>query len=567
MIKKILFIMLTAVALYQSVKAATFTTKLAGPWTTASNWVNGAVPSVGDDVVIKHFMTLGSDVTCATLAVQSGGRLTISAGVRVTVTGAVALGGSGIEMLTTANETSSLIFNSISGVGNLFYGRYMSGTSGGTKYWHTVSSPVTSLSIPGFLSNAGGVIETNADETLFAFANYNESVNKWNYYPTSDDGSWTGVFNPGQGYTIAPVASGQITIQGRPLTGNVSVGIVKSTGVTPPPGGWGWNSIGNPYTASLSTSSFYATNSARLDPVYGGLYVWDPSSQSYDIITQGSAGYIQMGQGFVVRSNDGGGTINFTYAMRAHSPGTIFKSGNTGDLPAEPSQFDFLTSTVKLYAVSQNIKRNTTFIFSNGMTTGLDPYFDAGLLPSGGGMDIYTKLLNGPNDNFGLQALPSDGFTKLSIPVLLNLEKSGMVEFSAELMNVPDGFDVILEDRTKSIETRLNHEKYAVEIPGNTVALNRFYIHFIKSSTTVLDVVQSNDIRIHTNKKELNISGESTIGAKAYLYNVTGSQIGLYQLENTTRHIISCSALREGIYILKIATPGKKVYTEKIFLK
>lgn len=568
-IKYFVLFTLTALILTSfNAKAAIKTTRLAGPWTTASNWEGGVLPASTDDVVIKHFMTLGSDATCASLSIQNGGRLTISAGTRTTVTGALALGGSGIEMLTTSSEASSLIFNSISGLGNLYFGRYVSGTSGGTKNWHIVSSPVTTLSIPGFLSNAYGIVETNNDESLYAFASYNESINKWNYYSTTDGGTWSGLFNPGQGYTIAMVSSGQITINGRPATGDVSVNIARTfiSGAQPPTGGWGWNAIGNPYTASLSTSQFYISNRSMLDPVYGGLYIWNPSSQSYDIITQSTAGYIQMGQGFVVRSKEGGGSIGFTYGMRAHSPSTPYKSGNLSDPPADPPSAEF-TSTVKLHAVSGDIRRNTTFVFSPRMTTGLDPYFDAGLLPSGGGMDIYSKLLNGPNDNFGLQALPSEGFTKLSIPVYVNLDKTGLVEFSAELMNIPDGFDVILEDRIKNTETRLNTDKYSTEISVNTGTTNRFYIHFIKSSTTKTVNTLKNDIQIFSRNKELNISGESTFGAKVDLYNITGSLAARYQLENSSYHNISCVAQREGIYILKIETSDKQIFTEKIYLK
>lgn len=559
-------IVLANVFFANSIYAATITTKLAGPWTTASNWDLGRIPTSSDDVVLKYYMTLGVDVTCNTLNIQSGGRLTVAAGTSVTVSGALTLGGNGIELLTTESLTASLIFASVSGGGNILYARNITGTSVGTKYWHTVSSPVNNFSIWNFLYNANGVLETNNDGSLFAFASYDESFNKWSYYPTTDNGSWTGVFAGGKCYTMAPVVTGQFTIQGKPFTGSVSINVNHSSVGTEPVGGWGWNAIGNPFTSAISASSFYLTNSGQLDPVYGGLYVWDPVAQGYNILTQGTGGYVQMGQGFVVRSKTGGGTVNFTYSMRAHSPGTAYKSANL--LTGVQTSTNTPVQSIVLNAQSGKILRNTTFVFSPGMTTALDPYYDAGLLPSGGGLDIYSKLIDDKGINFGLQALPNTGFNELVIPVLIDLDAAGEVAFTSKLTNLPDGYKVVLEDRVTGATTSLNDDnaKYAVNLPANTVGLKRFYLHVSNLTTGIIENVSEGKLNVFTSGKSINILGSVLSQSKAYLYNLTGSRVAAYDLNASGTNVINIDQLKAGMYLIQIIEGKKQKYTGKIIL-
>ncbi len=538
------------------VNAETITSINAGDWNTASNWSPEQVPGDGDDVIITYWMNLYSDAVCQNLSIEGSGRLSIVAGVKLTVNGSITMDGQGIEM-ASSTSSSSLLFNTISGNGTLKYSRYMTGTTTPPLIWHTISSPVEYGSPYSFRTQ----LYRNSNN-IYAFGNYEESQNAWSY--------WSSVSNEfvlGKGYAMASRNSGGVTFDGFPATGNVSIQISHSSGNTEdePYGGWGWNATGNPYTAALSVSRFYNTNRDKLDSRYGGLYVWNPLVQGYSVSTQATGGYIQVGQGFVVRSKTERETINFTYAMREHAPTAGFKSAKIGTDEPEVNE----VSEIILHANSNGVDRNTVFIFKEGMTLGLDPYYDAGLLRSGGGLDLYSRLTEGDEIDMALQALPDSGLNNMVIPVFVELQNVGEVTFSAELNNVPEGCEPVLEDRVTGERTVLAQEgnSYSVNLPSTSSNVSdRFYLHMTNITTGTENMLQKS-LDVYAIDKEINIAGKITQQSKAYLYNLTGNVIGMYDLNIGSQNIINANNVLPGIYLIRISEGNQQIYSGKVILK
>ena len=71
------------------------------------------------------------------------------------------------------------------------------------------------------------------------------------------------------------------------------------------------------------------------------------------------------------------------------------------------------------------------------MSLGLDISYDAGILRSGNGFDIYTKLVEDNGVDFAIQWLPGKTADKYIIPIGVDANKGGDIVFSSETMNLP----------------------------------------------------------------------------------------------------------------------------------
>jgi len=580
-----LWMLLILLGLVYQVNAATRTSITAGRWQDTGTW-GGTVPGASDNVYLNHKVTVDADFTCSSVNINAAGRLSVQPGIKLTISGALTFASGGVlELFSDVDGSGSIIFASLvnPSLANIYFERYMNGTSGSVKQWHTISAPMTSSSFSNFFSDVGSGnyydIETNTAQTLFAFGRYLEVSNKWDYSPYVYDSnpanlSIGGNFAAGKGYCVARKSDGSVKMSGLLVPSSLSpVSIARTATGTEPVGGFGWNALGNPYTAAINVSSFLSANSSQLDPVYGGLYVWNPVSGSYVVTTHAaiilntsnppatytpSAGdtHIQVGQGFVVRSKTGGGSINFNYAMREHMPAMSFKSAALS------------WPVIELKAAANNMERTTALAFNSGMTLGLDPFYDAGLLRSGSAMELYTRMVEDNGVDFAIQCLPNVGLDKMVIPVSLDLTMGGEVVFSAKSANLPAECQLVLEDRLTGISTPLSTDgtNYKVTLPANTSGIKRFYLHLNGISSTL----SNNDIstfKTYSVNRIIYIQGVITEQATANLYDLSGRRVGTYQLQASDNNTLSPDGVVNGIYLLRIMQGNKPLFVGKIRLQ
>ena len=480
-------------------------------WNESTNWAGGSVPTSSTDVIIPtgvpNYPVIAATTTanCNNLTVDSGASLTIQ---------------------SSASNTGSLIVSGTSS-GTVTAESYISGSA-----WHILSPIVSGGSISAFIQAAGNAIPSKSGS--YGMMDYNETTNLWKNYYTAVTAE---TLTSGKGYSIRRTANGTVTFSGTLTSGIKTVNLTKA--------GEGWNCVGNPYASAIKmndaagTNNFLAGNSADLDGSYACIYVWDQDASGYKILANSSYGtrdllqnVLQSGQGFFIKAASATSTISFTTAMQVHSTGTALKSAET------------TWPGFELTASASGVKASTVVAFNEKMTKGLDPTYDAGLLRGTNGLSLYTKLIDDNGVDFAIQCLPENGMESFVIPVGLDAKAGGEVKLSATTTGLPTGSSVILEDRTAKVYTDLsNGDEYAVTLSGNSSGTGRFYIHTSNLTTGTSGLLPTSGFRLKAYPANgiIWIDGQVSSAAKAYLFNTSGSNLGVFNLQEGNRNSIPAS--------------------------
>jgi hypothetical protein len=506
---------------------ATITSKASGDWSAPATWVGNAVPGATDDVTINGLIVLDGAFTCHNLTINaSTGRLTINPGYSLTVN---LLTNKGVlEVISNSSGSGSIIFSSTTGSGTIFNNVNFNGL----------------------------IVEVSSDGTMFSFGRYLENSNKWEYPFKLDKTNIPGTnLELGKGYCVALQTDNKVRMSGYLAGASVSVPITLSTG-TVPTVGFGWNALGNPFTSAIKVSDYINANKSILDGTYGGLYIWNPAGY-YEVTSLGGGlSHLQVGQGFVTRSKVASGNITFTYAMREHKPTAQFKDAS------------LQWPSIQLKAETQGLTRTTLVNFNSGMTVGIDPFYDAGLLRAGSRLELYTRLIDDSGNDLAIQCLPDAGFDKMVIPVSLDLTTAGEVTFSAKSLNLPAGCQPVLEDRVAGVSTPLYTEDaiYKVNLPANTSGIKRFYLH-LNGITSAINNEDLLKLKVYAIGKEIHIQGDVSEQTVANLYDLFGREIGTYQVPASDNSILNMDGVANGFYLLRIMEGNKPKFVGKIRLQ
>jgi len=502
-------------------------------WDKDFNWCGG-IPTSSTDVsiplgVIQPVIGASTSASCKNITIADGATLTLE---------------------SNAAGTGSLIVSGIvSGAGSVIAQRYMK-----TNKWNYVSSPVSGQSIHNFLlANDNIAIDENtvsgqehADATTRGMMDYNPASNVWNDYFTN---STSGNLGEGKGFCMRTTTDGAVS-----FTGNLQTGFIFASASASY-----WNCIGNPYTSAIGINdgsgngtNFLLENKDNLDLSYGAIYVWDKADEfnggdNYAVYSNASIPYdFQQGQAFMIKIKSSASQVIFKSEMQVHDPGLELKSTKN------------VWPTIKLAASFNAQKSSTIITFSNGMTNGLDPTYDAGLLKAGSDLSVFSRLVEDNGIPFAIQALPLSDLSGTIIPIGLDFKTGGEVAFSAELINLPSDGQVILEDKLSKAFTDLSKEVYKTYISANTSVSDRFQIH-ISSLTTGVKIDTSSDLlnAFAISRNEILIKGQVSNQAVATLYDIQGRVILVNNLKEGSLNIVETPNIRTGIYMLSVKDNGK----------
>ena len=519
-------------------------------WATPSNWPFGNVPTATDNVIIPTDKSVV--ISPATMAACND--LTVSAPGTLTIT-------------SDGTNSGGLIVNGTAS-GNVTYNRYMLGNR-----WYIVSSPVyISQSIGSWLPGKD-IPTANGDAVNFGMTSYVESTNTWGSYYTTDT---TALFKIGKGYLLRKRTSGTIAFTGTINASPAQRTIVRT--IT------GWNSVGNPFTCAIGMASsatspdnFLSQNATQLDPSYIAAYIWDDPT-NYKAINNspfsgktygGSLGTddVSPGQGFLVKSITGGGSLTFNSAMCYYENDQILRSlaVNTWN-------------TLILQAASGGQNRTTSMGFRSDMTTGLDPTYDAGIFKSDPNFELYTRLVDDNGVDFAVQCLPSDDWANLSIPVGIDFPLGGEVVFSLGSIDIPQGYYPLLTDKVLNSSTYLKTtgDKYTVTLPQSTAGAGRFFLTFgdgVITSTEKPVNASISLLKVYPNPATsiLNIELEGYSGAvKIQIMNILGIVVREMRqdLADIGRHSfeMSVSSLSKGLYMVNAVYSDGSRKTERVII-
>ncbi len=530
---------------------------------TSPEWKSPFAATGG--IVIKNtgLVTLSKAATISSgskLTVEAGSKFTVATGITLTNNGSVIIDSGTAQDETLTLNGSFINKGTVSGTGTVTYKRFVG------PNWHLLSSPVVGQTYNAtWLANNGFSAATSGE---YEFIDYTESSDTWDYFDKNGIVTPTGTFNSGKGYGLlrsVSAGAGAVSFIGTLNNSSVSQTLVRT--------GNGWNLIGNPFTSAININTtagadnFLSVNApsandyanSQLDPSYAAIYIWDEASgydgtvNNYKVITNGGTiggapvslgqDLIQAGQGFMVKSKTGGGTVSFTRAMQSHSTGTPLKS-------ATISNWYGLQLNVK----ATDMAAHTVVSFNDDMTKGLDVTYDAGLLRSGNGLEIYSKLINDNGVDFAVQALPTTEMDNVAVPIGVDYETGGDLTFSALVNDLPDGSSYVLQDKLNGTLTNLKTESYTVTLPPNTKGTGRFYLYTSKTDFTGLAPLSTNNpnLVVWTSNRMINIQGKLSGNANARLYDINGKLLRDVRLNDTQMNRMATPAQAQGIYLLKV---------------
>ncbi|MDP4291984.1 MAG: T9SS type A sorting domain-containing protein, partial [Bacteroidota bacterium] len=525
-------------------------------WNNPANWCSGIVPTASTDVVISNAttqliinQTSGSPVVCDNLTIEAGAQLVIAPNGSLTVNGTLTNNSQdGILIQSDANNTGSLIVNSVAGSGTAQAQRYL--TNAG---WHMVSAPVSGESVSGFITtNTNVLASTNGIDKKVM--DYDPVNNRWNNYFT--DGLTNGNFDLGKGFAIHTSVNDIVNFEGSLFAGPQTLAGLTANN---------WNCIGNPYSSALginrnstSANNFLtenALNAANLDPSFSVVYVWDKPDASngktgqYNIIsnTPIDNGFdVQQGQAFFVKMNSGATSLSFNSGMQLHQPTLSFK--------VKKDVWPF----IKLNVQSGTQSSSTYIAFNRAMTKGLDPTYDAGLLKGSSDLVVYSRLVS---DNsgvpFAIQALP-DNESGMIIPIGLDYKTGGQVEFSTEMTNMPSVCSVILEDKVTKTFTDISKSKYIVSVDANSSISDRFRLYTSKAVDKTDQGLINDKLTAYADRNiEIRVVGSVSKNAVATLYDMYGKVVLVKNLEEGSLNIIPLQNTKIGAYVLSVNDNGR----------
>jgi hypothetical protein len=215
-----------------------------------------------------------------------------------------------------------------------------------------------------------------------------------------------------------------------------------------------------------------------------------------------------------------------------------------------------------------NLKQ-TEIRYLEGKTIGLDPGFDLGMFDgTSSDLRVFTHLVEDIGIAFSTQALPAKNLESMVIPIGVKASAGKEITFSAEVMQLPTGTKVFLEDRQSNTHTRLDEadSEYIITLSESLNGIGRFYLHTSRKTLSIENVVL-NAVHIYTpNLHTLRIVGLPQGNTTISFFTILGQQLINTSFNSNGVQEISLPNLTNGIYITEIQTQAGTI-RKKILLK
>lgn len=511
-------------------------------------------------VGVDETLEIDSDYT-----VPAAGKIEIFEGGSLTITGNLVVNGE-VILNSISNKYSSLIVEGTS-TGNVNYKRHVNAFNGVTGN-DLISTPVSGQTFGDFaISNNENLYENPLNTSQKLFGPFNETSGTYGVYSTDTNAATN--LELGVGYRAARESSDD-ALYGTTLTftGNVATNIVTHNITTSGSSYSGWNLIGNPYTSYIDFDTFFNHNKNELNSgAYQAVYGYDgDSTNGWTVlnslnITEGKL--IAPGQGFFVRSQQGGGTIEFTPEMRV--------SGTSDDFILGRSTPSAHIGFLKLKSSALNSEYTTDIYFNTNATSGLDPGYDAALYTgSAPAFAIFSHLVDDDSGvPFMIQALDEVALNNATIALGVNAAQGQEITISIEASDLPDTVNVYLEDTAHNTFTLLNSDTYTFIAQSDLSGVGRFYIRF-ENEVLNIDNPTLNVLKIAANQTErtIEIIGPLEAQTTLVLYDINGRKILDTNLDLTsTNQSVNVKHLSIGIYIVKLTMVSGNTRVQKLVIE
>ncbi len=500
-----------------------------GNWFDASTWVENKVPSNAHDVFITQDVVTIAPTTvipgkCHNLTINSGGRLTLNAGVYLNNLGIFTIESNG--SFVDNNSSSNLLATVKRNITGNYSG---SGPAIPTTIWHYVSSPVSNGVIGSFL----GCL-----------------LNKWTETANQGNGYWDTLYLPltlplevGRGYSVAAFPTfGDAVFTGPLNCGNLS--IANLTNSNPTPGvnneNYGWHLIGNPYP-----SAFKWDGAVGLNNVNSAAYFWNGTN--YIAKVPQDAYEIQPQQGFFVNATQNGASVTIPNGNRVHSSGSFLKSS--------------LQNALLLTVNGNELSDETSIRFSGDATSGFDGELDAYKLSGVSWCPQIFSII--PDINLAINTMPEPAGQTI-IPVGFKTGVSGTFTITASgLESFNTGSDFYLTDLVTGQSQNLNtNPVYAfTAYPANPE--HRFNLHYAPVGVGEKNVDQN--VRIYSYERSVYVDVRNDFTGTVKIFDIMGKEVGSYTAKPNSLNKYDLP-LVQGYYLVKFVG-GNTFASTKVFIR
>ena len=537
---------------------------------------NGWIPNAPSDTtttdnafVLDGTYTVNSDIILNNLTINDAATIDVLEGESIELNGSLINNGD-LILNSTSIQYSSLIVNG-SVMGGAVYKRFVNSNSGGNDL---ISPPLVGETWSAFLgsdTNASDLLDNgDTNPTTYAFGPFDKLTDSYINYTSETSAT----LESGTGYragTDVGVTGTTLTFTGNVSTTAINVDII-STGVgdTYPE----WNLIGNPYPSYIKLSDFLSTNINEFLSSSAAIYGYDgDTSNGWKIWNLAYASMnpnsiITPGQGFLVSSKSGGGTMTFDPSFRATASGDPQLDDDFIDgRDNESNEIAYL----KLEMNSNLNSYSTDFYFTDLASSGLDVGYDAsafnGVAPD---YAIYSHLVeNSTGVDMSIQSVSfNDVNNSLVIPLGINAAQGEQITVSMPNNTLSTDVEVYLEDNLTNTFTLLNSNNYSFTTGDNLSGIGRFYLRFEAEALDVIDNELST-LLVYTSDspKQIIIEGPLENTTKAILYDVQGREVLSQLLDvNENLQLIDVNDLSSGVYVIHLQSTTRSI-SRKIIIK
>ena len=379
-------------------------------------------------LILDGTYIVGSNIAANNFYIEPGATTSISLGQSITTDGGVVNRGT-LELNSASSSYSSLIStNSVQG--EVTYYRHVNqfaDTGSITGNNDLISAPVTSPS-QDFLAlktaNPNIPSGTIGGTLSYLFGPFDNNLGDYVLWTDADDSN---PIESGVGYRTASTDVGGSTFT---FTGNVTIDqspIAINVGTESI-----FNLVGNPYPSYITLSGFLEVNNSEFDPLSSGVYGYDgEATDGFQIWNQAYSdanpnAIIAPGQGFLVASKAGGGSISF--------PADIRSIGTADDfIPGRLANPDIEIAHIKLKLASDNKQYFTDVYFNDNATLGLDYGYDSALYGNTPSFAIYSQLIENNNGrDLGIQTVDYTSLGNVIIPLGINASQGEQITIGIE---------------------------------------------------------------------------------------------------------------------------------------
>ncbi|CAL2088989.1 conserved protein of unknown function precursor containing a T9SS type A C-terminal secretion signal [Tenacibaculum sp. 190524A02b] len=529
-----------------------FTENTSGTWNDANNWSLGTVPSETDEVIIPATANVTINTHALSKKLTVNGTLSLVAST-LTIAEELVINGA-----FNYNASASLLTPKASGTGSFSFTRdtYEARTLNAID-WYVFSLPLNPFVAKNIIVTSTLASGTGANKGLASYNNNATGTTGWNYYNENS----TDNLPYGNGYAVKmdnvthkKFSASKNGVNFSLLHANLSIPSNKGSKN-------GWNLLGNPNLASIAVNNatrnnnnFLAVNGTKLDPEYAAVYMWNPTTSSYDVINNAypSAKYIRPITGFFVKVNQRE-DLAINNNMLSHQLERLPRIANTD-------------ASITLSIEEKGQKKSTSIKYLNNATNGLDVGYDAGLFTGAVSKKaIYTKLVSEDKGTpFALQCLAKDAIHNSSVPVGIKAPIAKEINIKAHSNNLPKGIRILLEDKQTNTITDLTDANSSYTVTLATKENNsRFYLHTTAKalSTEEIALDKINVVKLDANTLQLK---ELKDNATVSIYNVQGKLITNQKATvNATK--VRIPSVATGVYLVTIKTATQQT-TQKIIL-